>query len=287
MAASRIALASASAAAAEYSVITATFDVHVDYVCHGRTTKVFYPDGAGSFPVVVYAHGQGTANPSFEGCTNALQTVASHGLIVIAPMSDGFAPDCTSKNEYKDLFHALKSAKEYGHEQVPMLGTQADWSRLALWGFSMGAKTATRAAGHADAHGVTIQALVASHGARHSERIPANIDTLYVTGTEDTSSSPPSKMFQQYKMNPSDTKVYANLQGHPHTEACSGADPAGQGLMNAWVGKFLRCSLAGEHCDEVYGGGLCAANPYKSCFAHGPRGAAANASHSAAQPIMV
>jgi hypothetical protein len=129
----------------------------------------------------------------------------------------------------------------------------------------MGGKTATRAAGHAAEYGLALEAVVASHGARESESVPASTDTMYVTSTEDGSSSPPSAMLEQFQKNPANRKVYANLQGQGHTEPCSGATPPGQGLMNEWVARFLRCSLAGEHCDEVYGGALCAANPYESC----------------------
>lgn len=45
--------------------------------------------------------------------------------------------------------------------------------------------------------------------------------------------------------------------------------------MNAWVAKFLRCSLAGHYCEEVYGGELCAANPYKTCVVRGRAAVAA------------
>lgn len=262
-----LAAASSVLAATNFGVKTATFYVQEGaYVCPGTATQVFYPDAGGKFPVVIYAHGQGGG---LEGCDNALRTAASHGLVVIAPMTGGFdGGTCSSANAHKDIFRAIKFAKRQGRKQLPVLRSQANWRKLAVWGYSMGGKAATRAASRAGKQGVRFQALVAAHGARQSRKVPKHTDTLYVTSSEDTSSSPPAKMYKEYKANGAHKKIYANLQGQPHTEACAAADPPGAGLMNQWVAKFLRCSLSGSHCGEVYGGDLCAANTYKSCHVH-------------------
>lgn len=204
-----------------------------------------------------------------EGCDNALETVASYGLIVVAPITGGYDGDaCRSSNAHDDIFRAMRFAQWQGSWQVPVLDQQADWSKLGIWGLSMGGKAATRAASYSWNHGFRLRALVASHGARESASVPADTDTLYITSTEDESSSPPATMYQQYEESPARRKIYVNLQGQNHMEPCAGAVPPGPGMMNHWVAKFLRCSLSGQHCDEVYGGALCEANPYHACHVH-------------------
>lgn len=184
-----LAAASSVLAATNFGVKTATFYVQEGaYVCPGTATQVFYPDAGGKFPVVIYAHGQGGG---LEGCDNALRTAASHGLVVIAPMTGGFdGGTCSSANAHKDIFRAIKFAKRQGRKQLPVLRSQANWRKLAVWGYSMGGKAATRAASRAGKRGVRFQALVAAHGARQSRKVPKHTDTLYVTSSEDTSSPP-------------------------------------------------------------------------------------------------
>jgi predicted dienelactone hydrolase len=115
------------------------------YSCGDKSTKtlIFYPkppiphahrngesDAETTFHVTVYAHGIGGGD---DGCDDWLETVASLGLIVIAPFTSGGA----CETEYKDMLLALSSAKQGGSKLHPALAT-ADWGRVGVWGHSMG-----------------------------------------------------------------------------------------------------------------------------------------------------
>ena len=74
----------------------------------------FLPRGSPAFHVVVYAHGIGGG---IDGCDSWLTTVASRGLIVIAPFTSGGA----CETEYQDILLALSAARKGGAALHPAL----------------------------------------------------------------------------------------------------------------------------------------------------------------------
>jgi len=208
-------------------------------------TKIFFPchqKDLGAFPVVVYGHGMG-GRGEMDASTDAFEMVVGLGLIVIAPYTNGYEPGgCSSKTEYRDLLRALEVSESNPalHKALP----RVDWSRQAVWGYSMGGKTAPLAVKNAP--DTRIKALVASHGARSCDGI--TVPALLLTGSRDTSSSPPEVMRSQFDSIQAQRKVFLNLEGAHHDE------PMAAGRLNLWVGTFLACHLdLQDSCDSIYG----------------------------------
>ena len=88
--------------------------------------------------MVAYAHGIGGG---IDGCDSWMETVASLGLIVIAPFTSGGA----CETEYKDQLLSMSAARQGGKTLHPALST-ADWSRTGVFGHSMGGMSVPGAA---------------------------------------------------------------------------------------------------------------------------------------------
>merc|ERR1712023_470662 len=65
------------------SVSRGSYDVH-GYFCKGKETRIFYPDGQGPFPLVVYGHGMAPMGHA-DGREESLAHIASSGFVVLAP----------------------------------------------------------------------------------------------------------------------------------------------------------------------------------------------------------
>ena len=99
--------------------------------------------------MVAYAHGVGGG---IDGCDAWMETVASLGLVVIAPFTSGGA----CENEYKDQLLSMSAARKGGKSLHPALST-ADWSRTGVFGHSMGGMSVP---GAAVAQGYNITAML-------------------------------------------------------------------------------------------------------------------------------
>jgi len=226
------------------------------YVCLGTKTDIWYPSTGGPYPFVIYLHGSGGGD---DGRSSQFASVASTGLVVVAPVTGGYpGGNCSSKTEWEDAVTAWTSSKSGGSNLSPGLA-KVDWSKTGIWGYSMGGKTTPEASIQQP---MGASAVVCSHDARNSTVL--GVPALYITGTEDDMSSPPSVMLQQFDEDSDSRKIFANLQGGEHTW------PITRGTMNPWIAKFFGCELSGRSsdCDSVYGSGsgtLCAANNYAQC----------------------
>lgn len=225
------------------------------YVCgnHGAQTLIFWPDGPGPFHVVVYGHGIGGG---IDGVNDWLSTIASLGLIVIAPFTTGGL--CVL--EFVDMLRALRSTHFF--DLHPALG-KADFSRTGIVGHSMGGFEATLAGSFPL---LNIQAVVASHGA--SLTLTKTVPTMFTTGTADMVVSPLIPL-AAFKLCPARPKIFVNLVGGDHME------PRNGGRMNLLTAKFLSCHInqRQDHCEVIYGHGpgtLCSLNSYMECFVVGP-----------------
>lgn len=238
-----------------YKVKSGRYSVE-DYVCGGSETLIYYPSDGGNYPVLIYLHGSGGG---VDGRQQGLEQVASMGFVVIGPHTGGYPGLCSSATEYLDAATAYTASKNGGSHLHKGLA-KADWSRLGIWGFSMGGKTSPEAAVQ---KGLDVGAVVCEHGARNSSKI--SMPSMFTTSTEDTSSSSPSLMLSEFDSAMSASKVFANLQGAVHTETIS------QGYMNPWVAKFFSCHLSesSDACEAVYGNGngtMCSSNAYSQCI---------------------
>lgn len=224
------------------------------YVCGGTTTDIWYPSTGGPYPIVIYLHGSGGGD---DGRSSQFASIASTGLVVVAPITGAY-PACSSEIEYEDAVKVWTTSKSGGSKLSPGLA-MVDWSKTGIWGYSMGAKTTPEASIQ---NVMGVGAVVCSHDARNSTVL--GVPALYITGTKDDMSSPPSVLLEQFKEDSDDRKIFANLQGGEHTW------PMTRGTMNPWVAKFFGCELGGSSvdCASVYGSGsgsLCAANDYAQC----------------------
>jgi len=164
------------------------------------------------------------------------------GIIVIAPYTNRDDPElCSSSTEYEDVLRALQISENNPslHKALPRI----NWDRIGVWGISMGGKTTPLAV--AKSHDTRIQAMVCAYGARESGSV-GNIPSMYITGTNDDSSSPASVMYQEFKSNPADRKVFLNLYQVGHVG----------NFLDDWLAKFLACHVRTsdqESCDAFYG----------------------------------
>lgn len=250
------------AAVARYQVGRGYYEIE-GYECVGgdKSTVIFYPLGPGPFHVVVYGHG---AWGYLDGSDSWLQTVASLGLIVIAPFS-GKDDSCGAKFVH-DLVRALNLTKNGGADLHPALGT-ADWSRTGMFGHSRGGKYVPTAASEAS-DDLNIVAVVASSDkpAHHPKH---EVPTMFMTGTLDKSDLDNST-WPYFVASNATNKVYANLIGAYHMEVQEGE------RLNVLSAQFLAChvGLSEQDCEIIYGTGpgtICdpATNDYQNCVVVG------------------
>ena len=124
------------------------------------------------------ADGHGIAG-GIDGCDGWLKTIASLGLVVVAPFTSGGACEL----EWEDMLLALKASREGGAKLHPALGPgRVDWSRTGVMGHSMGGMNTPTAA---SATGYNITAMLASHGALFAGRVhvPGECSTLGISTT--------------------------------------------------------------------------------------------------------
>jgi hypothetical protein len=211
----------------------------------------------------VYGHG---AWGAIDGCDSWLESVASLGLIVIAPFQDGDgATPCRSKFA-DDLLNALEGSRIGGAKLHPVFA-KADWTKTGIFGHSKGAKYAPLAA-HRGRKSHNVSAVVLSSDVpAHFHKV--SLPIMVTAGTLDTMAD-----FQEiqawWEKIPSKNKVFANLEGAYHMEVQEGM------RMNILTGKFLSCEVTGNHddCDVIYGSGansICKVNDYHACFVAGGR----------------
>ena len=242
------------------------------YQCGDKSSKtlIFYPKPKSdvlatldTFHVVVYAHGIGGG---IDGCDSWLTTVASRGLIVVAPFTSGGA----CETEYQDILLALSAAKKGGASLHPAL-QMADWTRTGVFGHSMGGMSVPGAAVAAAKYNITC--MLSSHGAIRglhpwgggewgTNRIA--IPSMFTTGSADTT-VPAADVRAAFDACPARPKIFAELVGAGHMEPRDGGK-----RLNNFDADFLACHVSNrtESCELIYGQGphsLCKANAYTSC----------------------
>jgi len=232
------------------------------YQCGGqKDTVVLFPQGKGPYNVVVFGHGLWG---EVDGADDWLETIASQGLIVIAPFAGRSERGATCGYTFADdMLHALRATKAGGAALHPAFA-KADWSRTGLLGHSRGAKCAPLAASKASAD-LKVSAMVLSSDVPEEMPPKAPVPSMFVTGTDDKfNKGGLMKTFVDGYDAPA--KVYANLKGAPHMEILHGK------RLNKFMAQFLSCHVGArnEDCEVIYGdgeGSLCRAYEYEECIA--------------------
>jgi len=237
---------------ARYRVGRGVFELE-GYRCDGgrRQTVIFYPKGNGPFHVVVYAHG---AWGWIDGCDEWLETVASAGLIVLAPFqgSNAQPPASCGSAFAKDVLLAFEGSRAGGAALHPALGT-ADWSRTGVFGHSRGAKYAPVVAEKGQKL-YNITAVLSSGGVPAKLR-NISLPAMFTTGELDKYNAD-GHIRKYFEKVPAAQKVYASLKGAYHMEP----------QESCHVAKVQ------EDCDVIYGKGsrsICKVNDYEECVVVG------------------
>ena len=200
--------------------------------------------GAGQlFPLVVFAHG--TGGGSLVTYQTDLRAVAQYGFIVMAPMSCPLA-ECYSSYSYDQLATAV-SAASMGASLHPALAA-ADFSRIGVYGHSMGAMATMLSAAYASKY--QIGAAVCQHTCIDAGTVGSAVQVpiMYTTSSGDTIC--PSSYTHTFYDQTHTRKVLWEIEGSSHFEPC---DTQGALREIEPSARFLACELRGERCDEVYG----------------------------------
>jgi dienelactone hydrolase len=235
-----------------YDLCSGTYSVG-GYTCQTPSgeddTIVFFPcseENPASFPAIILAHGVG-GRAEIDGLKGGpIRAVVSRGFIVIAPYTNvDDTQTCNSDTEYKDVLRAIEVSESNPtlHKALP----RVNWQSIGVWGNSMGGKTTPSAV--AKSSDARIKAMVCAYGARQSSSV-GNMPSMYITGTDDDSSSPADVMQQEFKSNSADHRVFLNLDHVGHMG----------NLMDDWLATFLDCHVGMldtidryQTCGQIYG----------------------------------
>lgn len=245
-------------AAGSYAVSSGSYDLG-GFLCGKQepTCNIYYPTQLekGPFPIATFGHGMGG-----QIITDLVESVASLGMIVVAPATSGGKCD---DNHWKDMLHALAGSKEKTSLHKAL--GHADWNRTAIFGHSMGGFATVLAAAEAlkEPEKYNVKAVLASHGYigdATSSAAQITVPAMFATGTEDRRGTVRGQ-FEAAKGLP---KVLAQVDGAQHME------PLTNGRLNPFDAHFLGCHVAGlqSSCDKVYGDAadsMCKANKMTIC----------------------
>jgi dienelactone hydrolase len=267
-------LSSAAVGAAAFSV--AFEDVTVGgYVCgEYQDARVYYPDAAGSFPVVSFAHGYNNPGTESYACySEMLSDVAAAGYVVIALESSKYPLEC--KEEYLDQLRSIEWLRSSS------LASRADFgSKVGLLGHSMGGGATYHNAGLQESvEAQNIGAAVALHPQITSPTslVPVAdplVPTFFGTGGKDVVVFPSSVKSAYDKASLSVPKVFSEIKGAVHDEPmsnCGDWTAPGQRRHTPFAIAMFDCHLkaSSEQCAKIYGdgaGSLCSGEiPMNAC----------------------
>jgi len=231
----------------------ATFAIE-GYACpdegqDGKNTKMFYPSdpdvyGEG-YEVVLFSHGTNGYAEFAEGYDAWLQTIASHGFVVLAPLTQGYLPDGKTKCEPAlDLVHALKASSGSTPPWAAVATVKARFDSVGLMGHSAGARLLATAARDASDSGYNVAAAVLSHGGNHDPNSDALSMSAFFMDAAGDEHVKPEKMYDLFdhvsSLHPESGHVFVNLASGDHME------PSDLGQLNDWTARFLGCHVRGN-----------------------------------------
>jgi acetyl esterase len=95
--------------------------------------RIFYPDGKGPFPILVYCHGGGWVLGGIESCDSFCKLLAALAGVVVVSADYRLSPE----SKYPDAVNDAYAAVLWAHENAASF--DGDASRLAVGGDSAGA----------------------------------------------------------------------------------------------------------------------------------------------------
>jgi len=231
----------------------------------GKNTKIFYPSDAEcssgeGCEVVLFSHGTHGYAEFAKGYDAWLQTVASHGFVVLAPLTKGVFANKSNCEPALDLVHALKASSGSTPPWAAVATVKAKFDRVGLMGHSAGARLLATAARDASDSGYFVAAAVLSHGGNHDPNKDALRLPAFFMEAQDDQTVPPEEIYELfdhvYPLDPHSGHVFVNLAKGGHTE------PSDLGQLNAWTARFFSCHIIGSatDCGLLYGtqsGSLC------------------------------
>lgn len=269
-----LAVLSSVAGAAAFTV--AFEDVTVGgYVCgEYQDARVYYPDMAGKFPVVSFAHGYNNKGTESYACYYQMLTdVAAAGYVVIASESSSWPLECSK--EYQDQLRSIEWLR------TSSLASRADWERkVGLLGHSMGGGATYHNAGLAESvEGQNIGAAVALNPqiTFPTALVPVRdplVPTFFGTGGKDVVVLPSSVKHAYDEASLKVPKVFAEIKGAVHDEPMSDCEDwtsPGQRRDTPFAIAMFDCHLkdSSVQCAKIYGdgaGSLCSGEiPMNAC----------------------
>lgn len=214
-----------------------------------------------TYPVIIFGHGALVSGPALigDGYHTLLNTVASYGFIVVAPLDNAFG-DFTS-----DML-ATHDACRTNTTLHPSF-SKGDFTRSGFFGHSNGGCSTQELAGDkATVMKYNIKAAVSMHcgcpsqtgGCRNYGSKGTNIPFMYTSAAGDTVASPPLST-NGYNLAGDGDKILFMVKGGSHFEPADSTVPrsfngaGGANREDQPVGLFFACHIRNEHCDEVYG----------------------------------
>ena len=200
---------------------------------------LWYPESTvtkPTFPFVAFAHGYGCGGNNLDkDYSQLMATIASHGFIVVAPMS---CPDSWCDNYYQDIIITVQTCRNKT-TQIHECMKQANFAKVGLVGHSMGAMSVVLAGGYADE--INAVATVSLHPcftkADPSAAEVNTVPTMFWTGTKDTT-CPSWEAEEAYsKYTKKTPRTYANIVGADHLE-CFTYHPNRE---DPYAIQFLQC----------------------------------------------
>lgn len=215
--------------------------------------------------VVAFAHGLRAGGEHMDPAYHPLlATLASYGLIVIAPLS--CPHDFCAKQLGLDLGTTLEACAANRTLHPALAG--ANFTRVGVAGHSMGGAASGYVASAANATSAyRVHAYVGMHGTPVLQESTIAVPTMYTTGAKDhlVLASVVQRSFE--RSTGAHPRVFAELSDADHFEPT--ANFSGHLRLNPYVAAFLLCHVAGDgaSCANVYdttdANSLCNAYPGK------------------------
>jgi hypothetical protein len=221
-----------------------------------------YPEDTskGPYPVLIFGHGAVVSGPALvgDGYHTLLNTVASYGFIVAAPL------DCQFCDFTRDMLATYDACRNTSLH--PSLST-ADFSKSGFFGHSNGGCATQELAGRrADVEKYKIKAAVSMHCGCPCQTGPcrnygskgSNVPFMYAIAAGDRI-APLAGSTNGYNAAGDGDKVVWACKGGSHFEPADGYIPprrdgaGGKNREDQPIALFFACHIRGEHCDEVYG----------------------------------
>jgi len=212
-----------------------------------------YKDANETFPFLVFGHGAAHSGVLIgDAYHTLLNTVASYGFIVVAPL------DCAFGDFTHDMLQTVTACND--NKTLHPALSAADFSRTGYFGHSNGGCAAQELAGSADnVKKYNIKAAVSQHcgcpcqtgECRDYGSKGSNVPFMYANAAGDSVSKFATGSINGYNLAGDGNKVLWVAKGGSHFEPKD--DPPAANREDNPIALFFACHVRGEHCDDVYG----------------------------------